>query len=171
MLGAWQGLPCEDGFQVPGKASFSPTLLTKHLANMGMAEHMGEGRLNIRLTGTNSREFWGQELTGTEYDALPGGVPEGAMVPPMILEALFRQPCGMRSLREAEDHDGLTWQCDMFSLPLADKVGVAKYLLFGYRVFPKDEGAAYAWKPGFADLTTARLIGAEFIDLGHGVPT
>jgi len=171
MLQVWRGLPCTGGAKVPAKKSFSPSALAKHLQNLGIAEHMGEGRLSIRLAGTNSREFWGKEMTGTSLEDLATDMPENVMVPPMILEAVFRQPCGMRSLREAEGKDGKTWQCDMFSLPFADEAGEVKYLLYGYRIFPKDESLEHAWEPGFADLTTARLLGAEFIDLGYGTPT
>jgi len=171
MLDVWRALPCADGFRVPIKSSFSPVMLSKHLPNLGVAEHLGEGRLSIRLAGTNSREFWGRELTGTSLEDLATDLPENVMVPPMILEAVFRHPCGMRSLREAEDKDGHTWQADMLSLPIASDDGEVKFLLYGFRVSPKDGSALHAWEPGFANLNTARLINAEFIDIGHGVPS
>jgi len=170
MLQVWQALPRTGSAKVPAKKSFSPSALKKHLQNLGIAEHLGEGRLLIRLAGTNSREFWGKEMTGTTLADLAEDMPENIMVPPMILEALFRQPCGMRSLREAEDKQGYTWQADMLSLPFANDAGEIKFLLYGFRVSPKDESAAHAWEPSFADFGTARLISAEFVDVGHGVP-
>ena len=170
MLQVWRALPCTSGAKVPAKKSFSPSALTKHLQNLGIAEHTGEGRLSIRLAGTNSREFWGKEMTGTRLEDLATDMPENVMVPPMILEAVFKQPCGMRSLREAEDKQGHTWQADMLSLPFACDAGEIKFLLYGYRISPKDESAAHAWEPGFADFGTARLISAEFVDVGYGVP-
>ena len=170
MLHVWRGLPCADGAKVPAKKEFSPTALARHLQNLGIAEHLGDGQLSIRLAGTNSREFWGRELTGASLDEVAQALPENVMVPPMILEAVFNQPCGMKTLREAEDKNGHTWQADMFSLPLADGGGEVKFLLYGYRVTPKDDSQRHAWEPGFADLGTARLVSAEFVDVGHGVP-
>ena len=170
MIAAWQALPCPDGFKVPQKKSFSPTMLRSHLQNLGIAEHVGSGRIVIRLAGTNSREFWGEEVTGAHYDAFPGGAPDSALMPPEILQALFTLPCGMKSHRGGKDHEGNDWLCDILSLPLAAQDGEVKYLLYGYRIFPSDPEQLQAWEPGFADLKTAHLLGAEFIDIGFGTP-
>lgn len=168
MLQVWRDLPCAEGVKVPAKKSFAPSMLTKHLQNLGIAEHRGEGRLSIRLAGTNSRQFWGKEMTGTSLEDIATDMPENVMVPPMILEAVFRHPCGMRSLREAEDKRGHSWQVDMLSLPFANGRGEVKFLLYGYRIAPKDESVPQTWEPGFADFSTARLVGAEFVDIGQG---
>ena len=170
MLEAWRAAPLADGEPIPRKKAFKPATISQHLHNIGLAEHLGEGRLRIRLAGSNSWEFWGSETTGADYHDMPGEVPDDVMMPPMILMALFNQPCGMRSLREAVDNDGNIWQCDMFSLPFANDEGIAAYLLYGYRIFPVDESRPQAWEPGFADLSTATLLGATFVDLGFGVP-
>jgi hypothetical protein len=170
ILTAWKALPRPDGFLLPTKKSFSPVSLRKHLQNLGIAEHKGQGRLVVRLAGTNSREFWGEEVTGRKYDQFPGGAPEEVLLPPEVIGALFNQPCGMHSLREAEDKEGNPWQSSIFSLPLADNEGTAKFLLYGFRVFPLDESLPAMWEPGFADLSTARLISAEFVDIGYGTP-
>jgi hypothetical protein len=170
MLKAWQDLPRLDGAKIPGKKAFNPAALSKYLQNIGLAEHVGDGKLIIRLAGTNSREFWGEEVTGSDYHKLPGVTSEEVMVPPMIIESVLNQPCGMRSLREAEDTEGYTWKCDMFSLPFSGDSSESKFLLYGYRIYPKDESQPQAWEPGLADLSTARLVAAEFVDLGFGVP-
>jgi len=170
MQKVWRDLPCPPGGKIPAKKSFSPVMLSAHLQNLGLAEHLCGGELSIRLAGTNSREFWGRELTGTSLQDLAADLPENVMVPALILEAVFKHPCGLRSLREAEDKQGNTWQADMLSLPFADEDGEPKYLLYGYRVSPKDGEIPYSWEPGFADLNTARLMGAEFVDIGHGKP-
>jgi len=168
----WYALPRSGEQKIPAKSALHPRMLASYLANIGISEHVGGGQLVFRLLGTNSREFWGEELTGSTYEELANQLPEGVMMPPEILEAIFQQPCGIESVREAEDKEGHTWRADMLSLPLADNNGEAKYLLYGYRVYSVGDGPITAgWMPGFADLTTARLISMGFVDIGSGVPT
>lgn len=134
----WDALPRENGELIPRKKVLNPNMLKTHLSNIGIAEHLGQGQLSFRLLGTNSREFWGKELTGEKYDAVAAQVPEGVTLPPAILEAIFNQPCGMKSQREAKAKDGGRWLCDMLALPFGDDAGVARFLLYGYRIYPAD---------------------------------
>lgn len=170
MLKAWQAIPRVQGSKLPLKASFSPAVLRQHLQNIGMAEYLGDGKLIIRLAGTNSREFWGEEVTGADYYNMPGIVSQEVMLPSIVVESVLAQPCGLRSLREVEGEDGNTWVGDVFSVPLCNEKAEPVYLLYGYRVFPKDVKGVQAWEPQFADLSSARLVGATFVDLGYGVP-
>jgi len=171
MRSVWDALPRKGDEKVPQKNSLNPFHLKAHLSNIGIAEHLGGGQLTFRLLGTNSREFWGEELTGKQYDSLAEELPEGVMMPPQILEAIFNQPCGMKSRRKAEDKQGVSWLCDMLALPLADKAGEVKFLLYCYRIFPEETGQVkVGWEPGFADLSTAQLLSAEFVDISWGAP-
>ncbi len=170
MRDVWDTLPRTAGEAIPRKKSLNPSLLKKHLSNIGIAEHLGQGQLSFRLLGTNSREFWGKELTGEKYDAVTEQVPDGVTLPATILEAIFNRPCGMKSQREAKAKDGSRWLCDMLALPFGDDVGAARFLLYGYRIYPGDGEATPGWRPGFADLSTAQLNSAEFVDIGAGVP-
>lgn len=172
MQSVWHALPRREGELIPRKKLLRPIDLRIHLSNIGIAEHLGDGKLAFRLLGTNSREFWGRELTGERYDLISDAVPEGVTMPPQILEAVFDQPCGLKSQRKALDKSGDSWLCDMLALPFADADGVPKFLLFGYRIHPHDRGLNVpGWVPGFADLSTAQLVSAEFIDVGAGIPT
>jgi len=167
----WNALPRMGDQKVPAKSALHPGMLKAHLPNIGIAEHEGEGRLSFRLLGTNSREFWGEELTGVDLQKLEEQLPKGVIMPSEMLQAIFNQPCGIESVREAEDKTGNTWRCDMLSLPFADETGQAKYLLYGYRIYSIGNGPSESgWLPGFADLSTARLISARFVDIGCGVP-
>ncbi len=167
----WDALPRRGVAIIPDKKELQPNLLKAHLSNIGIAEHLGEGKLSFRLLGTNSREFWGRELTGESYDKVADAVPEGVTIPAEILAAIFDQPCGMKSRREARDRSGGRWLCDMLALPFSDSDGAARFLLYGYRIYPDSTvGNIQGWIPGFADLSTAQLLSAEFVDVGAGVP-
>ncbi len=169
MRAVWDALPRSGTEPLPRKKDFQPSLLKAHLSNIGIAEHLGDGRLSFRLQGTNSREFWGKEMTGTNYEAVADHVPEGVTLPAAVLEAVFSQPCGLKSRREALSKYGDRWFCDMLALPFADTNGAAKYLFYGYRIYPCSSDAR-GWEPGFADLSTAKLVSAEFVDVGAGIP-
>lgn len=167
----WEALPRKSGQKIPTKKSLNPAMLKTYLSNIGIAEHKGGGDMSFRLLGAYSREFWGEDLTGKSYQHLGDIVPKEAIVSPAVLEALFAQPCGITSLREARDRSRDPWHCEMLALPLADDDGTPKFMIYGFRVSPaSDRAGAVALEPDMLDLSTAVLVSAEFVDVGCGLP-
>jgi len=160
LFDAWRGLSPDAG--VPSLRDFltSPDpILQPHMTILDVVD---AATLRVRLIGTRLVELAGADLTGSN---LFDFVRDPAMAKQLrhASDVVVNQPCGLWSMKRAITMSGHQISIEMLSLPFRPFAGGAPIIAAAVDVTER----LHLRDTVFGLVA---YLGAEWIDLGHGVP-
>jgi len=159
LLTYWHRLREEAGGVVPTRQQFNPMEVPKLLPFMFMVERQAPEKLMIRLVGTALDGLTATPATGAHVLDRYGEKERGAHL--VMYDNIFGQPCGARQERLVKVGQDPCYDSKTIHLPFTDRNGEVRYII----------GISRA-RRHYGEASDAELhaLGAEYIDLGFGLP-
>jgi|GEM_PF-4955514 len=156
--------------QAPLKAAFNPSKVARLLPYLyivereNLSERDETGGLVVRLLGSELQETVGNSaFDESVFDAM---LRRDWRFYERFVGSCGRQVCAGRLFRSVRLHDGLCKIIETLHVPLADKAGVARFMLGVMTVRPGQDGS-FAEEMG---PPKGAKLNYRYVDLGYGVP-
>ncbi len=168
LIQCWQSMPRAEGF-APKKTTFSPVNLSSLMPYLFLIERAESGALSPRLLGSAMEEplFYhgGKKRV---FDAM---MFEAWDFYDRFMQQCAEDLCGGRMLRSVQQRDGYVRDIESLHVPLADKKGVARFMLGVMTNLPNRKPGSEALGSVSRYKTVSHdLINYQYVDLGEGLP-
>ena len=165
LISYWKAMPKLAG-KVPQKTAFSPMQVYRMLPNLFFGERIGKYNIRLRLMG--------EAVESAARDVMPNRNIFEVVPEPLwgqverYYDGLCGHPCAGHVVRALALENGLVYDLETISLPLADGNGDPCYIL-GLVDLQQNHNNSVAALRGAFDEASVSII--EYWDLGYGIPS
>lgn len=163
LIQCWQAMPRELD-QAPQKTTFSPVKVSSLMPFLFLVEREEKGDLVVRLMGSELEETLGFRSGDRRvFDAM---FRQDWSFYDSFVERCATHICGGQLLRSVKLKDGLVRDVESLHVPLADKDGVARFML-GVMTMRTNRDTSV--DQVFTSPKSA-ILNYQYVDLGCGLP-